>query len=185
MSDAEWNVTELTGYAQQRESRRMQSVWMSAVFIVLAGGSATLHGLGPVLRVLLAVVAVLAAVLLAAMLVPRRPAQLTSPSERVAGRWPATMQAISFAVVTQRHPNMNDFAELTGHIVFDANGVTWRASPRFQREYGSLERSWAGPIRIEARRLRGIGSQVHVAIASSDSKQADDIWLRNARNFPI
>ena len=81
---------------------------------------------------------------------------------------------------------MNDFAEFTGRLEFEPDGrISWRADPRFQREYKSLDLSWTPPYRVEARRLRGLGSQVHVAISDAKGSDASDLWLRGAKNFPV
>lgn len=180
-------LDELTDYARSRESRRAQGVWLMGGFTVLLVVSAILHGGGLWLTVFLFALGFACAILVITMIVPVHPDHLVSLREKPVGSWPASMRARSFQEVLDLHPNIAD-GTLTGSISFeDQDVIVWRAARQYWRGYGQLERRWVLPYDLKARRLKGMGHQVHVAIRTGpDPEQdVDDMWLRRAQDFPI
>lgn len=180
-------MDELTEYARSRESRRAQGVWLMGGFTLLLIASAILHGRGLWLTVFLLALGLGCAFLVATMVVPVHPDHLVQPRKRPIGVWPASLRARSFPEVLDLHPNIAD-GTLTGSISFEDQGViVWRASRQYWRGYGHLERRWILPYGLKARRLKGMGHQVHVVLwtGPDPERDVDDVWLRRAKDFPI
>lgn len=98
------------------------------------------------------------------------------------------MRALSINAVPVHGGNIGDFSVLPGHITFEGNDrIVWTISKTNRRAFGEIERQWLMPYQLTARRLRGTGHQVHVAIQAGPDPERDitDIWLRRAKDFPI
>lgn len=154
------------------------------------GASVVLHGVNVWIIAVLAIVGVAILGMTAGMVIPVHPSSLVSPREKPVGTWSAQCRAISLDEVVKRHPNMGDYVVLLGHITFHPDGtIEWEVGSLNRRSYGALKRQWTPPYVVSARRLKGMGHQVHVAIRTGQDPESefdvDDLWLYHAENFPI
>lgn len=137
---------------------------------------------------LLLLLTVFMAYLSVSMMVPVHPDHLVPLREQPAGAWPAMVRAKSFERVIERRPRIEDFAELPGRITFESDRtIVWVMGKSNRMVFGPLERRWQPPYTLSARRLKGIGGQVHLIIRTGPdpAQDVDDIWLHLAKDFPI
>lgn len=183
-------MEQLTKHARERESHRSQSALMSGLFtvgMISASIVTLLDGAGPSwLAGLLVILALASLYLSLSMLLPVHPDHLIPLPTPFTGNWSASLPGRSFPEVVQRHPRMKESLVFGGRVNFEPNGeIIWRGQHQYDRYYGPMVRKWAPPYQISARRLKGIGHQVHVVITSNDGESIDDVWILRGKEFPI
>jgi hypothetical protein len=176
----------VTDYAQQRESRRFQNVFFMGGLVLLLGIGCSLALHGPA-RVV-AVVVLVAALAINVLSMARRvePSELTPLTRRIQpGVWPASVRGLSLPEVAHGKTKMTDFAELGGRVLFTPDGVVWEPSKQTARNLGATTHTWDDQWQIQARRLRGLGSQAQITLTSPNSPEPITLWMRRAGQFEI
>lgn len=183
----------LTEYARKRESRRFWNVGIWSGFEILVMTSLSISAFRGGRRllwlvVLVAVMAMYCACLVISVLIPVHPSHLVPLREHPIGTWRAQLRARSFESVVSLRPRMSEYTVLPGLVTFEEDGgVSWTIHGSNRRVFGEIGKDWPRDSEIAARRLRGTGHQVHLAIQNPSDPQEGviDLWLRGAKNFPI
>jgi hypothetical protein len=178
-------MQKVTDYPRQRESRRLQGIYLMGPFVLFLGIACSLALSGPGRVAILVSTVAIVLVFVVSMARPVHPSALTQVTRRgQPGNWPASFRAHSIPGVLQRLPRIGPFAEFSGRLAFTESAVVWEPTMQTQRSFGVGTQSWDGSWSLQARRLRGLGNQVQVTLTKPGEKSVT-LWMRHGRGFEI